>query len=144
MGCQKDIAKGITSKKADYVLAVKQNQKSLFEDITPYFQDISMDDLSKDYDWYQTVEKDHGRIEKRTYCTFSNMGWLRKKHHWSELNSVIQVTSERTIKHKTTKETRYFISSLANSAKKMGYTIRSHWGIENTCHWVLDAIALQK
>jgi predicted transposase YbfD/YdcC len=139
MGYQREIAKKIIEKKADYVLAIKQNQKVFFEDITPYFEDVDIKQhTTKNYDWYQTIEKDHGRIEKRTYCSFSNITWLKNKHSWIGLNSITQVISERTIRNQTSKETRYFISSLPASAKKIGHAIRSHWGIENACHWVLD------
>lgn len=138
MGCQTDIAKKIVSNKADYVLAVKNNHKGLLDDITPYFKNINMTDSPDDYDWYQTIEKDHGRFEKRTYCTFSDLDWLKNKHPWVNLKSITQVISERTLNHKTSTETRYFISSLSPSAKKIGFAIRSHWGVENACHWVLD------
>ena len=86
----------------------------------------------------ETLEKDHGRIEKRRYCTFTNMCWLKTQHPWPGLASITQVISERTINNHTSKETRYYISSLSVSAKKLGFCIRSHWGVENSLHWVLD------
>jgi predicted transposase YbfD/YdcC len=138
MGCQTDIAKKIVDKEADYVLAVKKNHKGLLEDITPYFKEANIGDHSDEYDWYQTIEKNHGRIEKRTYCSFSNLDWLKNRHFWKNLKSITQVISERTLNDKTTQETRYFISSLSPNAKKIGGAIRAHWGVENSCHWVLD------
>ncbi len=138
MGCQTEIASKIIAKKADYVLTVKKNQKALYADITPYFEGLNLEKPKDHYDWYQTLEKDHGRIEKRTYCTFSNIQWLKDKHSWPGLASITQVVSERTLHNRSSKEIRYYVSSLAVPAKKIGHAIRSHWGIENSCHWVLD------
>jgi predicted transposase YbfD/YdcC len=136
MGCQKEIAKKITDNGSDYVFGLKGNQSGLLENVKPYFEDINKN--SKNYDWYQTIEKDHGRIEKRSYCTFSDVSWLQIHHKWPGLASVTQVISERTMNNKTTTEKRYYLSSLSNCAKKIGYAIRAHWSVENSCHWVLD------
>jgi len=147
MGCQKAIARQIVAQNGDYVLALKGNQTSLHEDVKLYFADcLAHDFYAKDaerrvaYDYYETLEKDHGRIEKRRYWVVQGeqIGWLAQKEEWAGLHSLCMVESERRIGEKTTRETRYFISSLAGSAAKLARPIRAHWRIENSLHHVLD------
>jgi len=139
MGTQKVIAQKIIEKEADYVLALKGNQGTLNEDIRFYFEKTSTEELSKQpFDYHSTYEKDHGRIEKREYWSTDDIAWLSMKSDWKNIQSVCMVKTERTINYKTSKETLYFISSLPSNAKTIGEAIRSHWGIENSLHWVLD------
>lgn len=139
MGCQKDIASMIIEKKANYVLALKGNHGSLHDDVKTYFEDAIKSNF-KDYkcDIFKTLEKDHGRIEKRTYIATNDISWLSGKSDWKGLKSIVAVISERTEKGKKTVEIRYYITSLKPLAEKVGHAIRSHWGIENTLHWQLD------
>ncbi len=86
-----------------------------------------------------TSESGHGREEIRHYLMLSNMALLvDPTQKWSNLKSVGMVESVRTVNGKTTVETRYYISSLDNNAKLLGQSVRSHWGIENSLHWILD------
>lgn len=138
MGCQKKIANLICEKKADYVLSLKGNQSTLKEDVKLLFED---EELLKtlESDTHQTIDgSEHGRVECRNYRTISMPESLKKEHQWTNLNTVVEVKSRRDIKGKTTEETRYYISSLANNAQRIGLAIRSHWGIENSLHWILD------
>ena len=140
MGCQKNIASKICSKKADYVLALKGNQGTLLTDVELYFQDAYKSNF-KGYecDHFQALEKSHGRIEKRSCYITNQVDWLKTRgHSWPQLTSIAMIESNRTIKDTTTTEYRYYISSLSANAKKMNHTIRSHWAIENKLHWVLD------
>lgn len=134
MGCQTEIAKTIIKQSGHYVLAVKGNQASLFDDISTYFKGSTCS-----AEEYKTADKGHGRIEER-YCRMAtNIPWLVDRHtQWPELKSIVEVTSKRTINDKTTTEQRYYISSLDVSADCMLNYIRSHWSIENTLHWTLD------
>jgi len=136
MGCQKDIAKKIIQKQADYVLMVKGNQKILQKDIAATFTtDLPMK-ASKEHDL------GHGRIEIRTCMVTEDLTLLSNKDKWKGLKSVVKVESERINKQtgKHSKETRYYISSLAADAKHLNTVVRKHWGIENNLHWVLDVI----
>tara|TARA_Y100000031_G_scaffold154246_1_gene201364 strand:+ start:84 stop:1223 length:1140 start_codon:yes stop_codon:yes gene_type:complete len=139
MGTQKAIAKSIIEKEADYVLALKENQKQLHQDVEYSFETaIEKKFVGFDFDSYEESEKSHGRIETRKYCTLRNLDWLLEKEKWANLNSICMVTSTREVKGKISKETRYYISSLSGNAKKIGHAIRSHWSVENKLHWSLD------
>lgn len=136
MGCQTDIAKGIIEQKADYILAVKENQKELYQDIESAFL-IPSKDKSK---IYITQEVGSGRVEKRTCTVMDDLSHLLNPTKWSSLQSIVKIESERFIKStgKTQKATRFYISSLPCDATKIADAIRSHWKIENNLHWHLD------
>jgi predicted transposase YbfD/YdcC len=134
MGCQKEIASKIIEKKADYILAVKGNQGSLEDDI---LQTVRF--CRPQEEW---VEEDfgHGRIESRKCSLYNDFSFITNAAQWKELKSVVKIESSRYIKSegKEETETRYYITSSGGNAEKIGKAIRSHWGIENSLHWVLD------
>jgi len=136
MGCQTEIAEGIIEQRADYILAVKENQKELYEDIESAFL-IPSKDPSK---IYIKEEFGSGRIEKRTCTVMNDLSHLLNPKRWYSLQTIIKIDSERYIKatQKTQTATRYYISSLPCDAKKIAESIRSHWKIENNLHWHLD------
>ena len=139
MGCQKEIAAKIIDKKADYVLGLKGNQGSLRQDVELLFceqGERGFADLAVSR--HRTVDADHGRLETRDIVATEDIEWLRERHSWKGLRSVVAVTSEREIADKTSRETRFFISSLPADAEHLANAVRSHWGIENSLHWVLD------
>ncbi len=143
MGCQKEITSLIVKKKADYVLALKANQKRLYEGVESWFKLAKKEDfMGKEYSYYQEVESGHHRIEKREVWAVpvSSLPELYNQSHWTELNTIVIVVSERRLWNKTTIETRFYLSSLSNDAEKIAKVIRSHWGIENSLHWTLDVI----
>lgn len=141
-GTQTAIAEQIVAGGADYVLALKGNQKGLAEDVVRLFEwahTIGFADLEHDH--LRTVTKGHGRIETRHTWTIADprfVGDLRQGRQWKSLRSVAQVTLERRVGESVTVETRYYLSSLPGSAKQLQQAVRSHWGIENSVHWVLD------
>ena len=139
MGCQKKIAEKIVEKEADYVLALKGNQGQFHEDIK-LFLDTEYNKASSKtkHDIYETIEKDHGRIETRRFWITEAVNWLDEKDKWSKLKSIGVVESLREINGETTQERRYYISSLSANAKQFAKATRQHWGIENKLHWVLD------
>jgi predicted transposase YbfD/YdcC len=136
MGCQREIAKKIMAKEADYILMAKENQAELKEQIEKVFriQKSEMTDIQEDCD--------HGRIEKRTCEVITKLDFLDTKENWSGLRSIIKITSERTIKNTDiySCQTRFYISSLLGNAKLINNSIRSHWAVENNLHWCLDVI----
>jgi predicted transposase YbfD/YdcC len=143
MGCQRKIADKIIAKGADYILAVKDNQKNLHNEITRFFnRHKSLDFKGRGYEFqhYEETEKGHGRIEIRKYTVIDKTSWMDQRDFWSGLNSICMVESRRMIGDITSKETRYYISSLAADAEKFAKAIRSHWGVENCLHWVLDVV----
>ncbi len=147
MGCLPKIATQITEQDADYVLALKDNQGTMYQDVVDLFADAQANAFA-DYvhDTHQTVDKGHGRLERRQYWTISDpecIAYLNAKDRWPGLRSVGMVEAERKIGEQVSKERRYYITSLAGSAQGFGRAVRSHWGIENGLHWVLD-IAFQE
>jgi predicted transposase YbfD/YdcC len=139
MGCQRDIARKIIDKKADYILALKGNQGTLREDVelfaneqkTKGFKDTTIST-------HETVDADHGRIETRNYTVIHDVGWLQARHNWPGLKGVIMVDSKRETSEKTERETRFYITSTPLEARLSGPMIREHWSIENGLHWVMD------
>jgi predicted transposase YbfD/YdcC len=141
-GTQTAIAEQIVAGGADYVLALKGNQKGLAEDVQRLFEWAhSIDFAELEHDHLHTLTKGHGRVETRQCWTIADprfVGDLRQGRKWKSLRSVAQVTLERRIGEHVTSETRYYISSLPGSAKQIQPAVRSHWGVENSVHWVLD------
>lgn len=139
IGCQTEIATAIMEKEADYVLAVKGNQHDLLEDVSKYF-DWAIEDKFKQtaYSYHQTVDVEHGREEVRRYWSSKDTEWIRNKERWKGLKSIAMVESERTVGGQTSRERRYYVSSLEGEAKQISKAIRGHWSIENGLHWVLD------
>ena len=139
MGCQKYISKTIIDKGADYVLALKDNQGTLHDNVELFFQDNFNNTANQsDLDFYQSTDGDHGRIEIRKYWTTSAIDWLQGKEAWKNLKTIGMVQRERHLGDDISFETSYYISSLDNDAKGFAHAVRSHWGIENSLHWVLD------
>ena len=139
MGCQKEIAKVITAQEADYVLALKENHPTLYDDVTLFFDDAKRTDFAEiDHEHHETVDGDHGRIETRRYWITSDIEWLGAKASWSNLQSIGMVESCREIGEKVEIETRYFLTSLPADGVRFAQAVRQHWGIENSLHWVLD------
>lgn len=142
MGCQKEIARHIIDGQADYLLAVKGNQGQLHQDVSDLFQgaeEFGFEGVP--YDYVRTIEKNHGRLETRQCWVITDpdcLEYLHSRQQWSQLNAAVKVTAQRETTTETTVHTRYYISSLAGSAKTLLQATRSHWGIENSLHWSLD------
>jgi predicted transposase YbfD/YdcC len=140
MGCQTEIAAKIIDKEADYVLALKANQGTLYEDVVRYF-DWALEDKFKQtvYTSHETTDGEHGRIAVRRYYATDDITWLSQKADWKGLHTIAMVERERTILGEaTSRERRYYISSLEADALQLGKAVRGHWSIENSLHWVLD------
>jgi predicted transposase YbfD/YdcC len=139
MGTQKAIAEQIIDGKADYVLALKGNQGTLHDAVIAYIDKQSQDDFAKaKARRHITQETGHGREETRSYIQMPVPETLRGLELWKGLQSIGVVTSVCIRDGKETVETRYYISSLPVGVKQFAHAVRSHWGIENTCHWSLD------
>lgn len=140
MGCQTKIAEQIIEQRGDYVFSLKGNHGTLHQEIADYFgwaAKINFKEL--DYDYCETLEKDHGRIEARRCWVTEDIDWLAQKEEWAGLRSIIMVEAEReVIGEKRTVERRFFISSLKATATESLRAVRGHWAIENSLHWCLD------
>jgi predicted transposase YbfD/YdcC len=139
MGCQKKIAETIVARGADYVLAVKDNQPSLLEDIKPYFEGVAAGGAPLvGMEFLETVDGDHGRIETRRHWITSDLEWLRQHHPWEGLQSIGMIERRREIGDKISTELHYYILSLPADVERLAQAARGHWGIENPVHWSLD------
>lgn len=141
MGCQSEIVRQIVEQKADYQISLKGNQGILHEEVKEYFEWARKIEFREiEYDYFESIEKDHGRIERRRCWAVADIEWLTKVEKWSGLRSIaaVEVEREELTTGRKSCETRYFISSLEASAKLHCETARQHWRIENSLHWVLD------
>ena len=140
MGCQTKIAEQIIEQEGDYVFSLKGNHGTLHQEIVDYFSWADRINFKAlEYDYCETVEKDHGRIEARRCWVTEDIDWLAQKEEWAGLKSIIMVECEReVIGEKGTVERRYFISSLDSNAEESLRAVRGHWAIENSLHWCLD------
>jgi predicted transposase YbfD/YdcC len=139
MGTQKAIAAQIVDRQADYVLALKGNQETLHQEVIAYIDQQSKNDFAAvPVRRHLTQETGHGRDEIRSYMQMPVPNELRGLPGWKGLKSIGMATLVCVRDGKETTETRYYISSLAVSVKQFAHAIRSHWGIENSCHWSLD------
>jgi predicted transposase YbfD/YdcC len=139
MGCQKDIAAQVVDAGGDYGLTVKENQPGLYGDILDTFAQAQEDNFAGwDWDCYQSEERGHGRLEKRSYTVLYDLDGIADRDSWKHLRVIGLCYSERTVGEETTEEMRLFIGSRRASAKSWGGWMRGHWGIENGLHWHLD------
>jgi predicted transposase YbfD/YdcC len=139
MGTQKAIAKQIIESKADYVLALKGNQETLHQAVIDHIEEQSENDFADvKARRYQSQETGHGREETRSYIQMPVPRDRPGLDLWKGLKSIGMVESRCVRDGKETVEIRDYISSLAVSVKRFAHAVRSHWGIENSCHWSLD------
>lgn len=134
MSCQTKIVAKITGKEADYVIGLKSNQPTLLEDVELFFKEFV-----EECPHTKTLEKGHGRVEKREYFLSADLDWLAQKADWANLNAIGAVKSTVEENGETRMETRYFITSLTD-VETFARGVRAHWGIENQLHWRLDVI----
>ncbi len=141
MGTQTKIADQIMEQRGDYALALKDNQGNLYEEVKATFALAEKERFaSVQYESEQTVEKDHGRLEIRKYWTISDpeiLKYLDPEKKWNGLCGLGMVKAQPRIGQEVSQETRYFLLSFP-SVKTFASAVRSHWGIENSVHWVLD------
>ncbi len=141
MGTQTAIAAQIHHVRADYVLALKANHPTLYQQVETWFKQAqSQDFLGIELSYDEQVEKGHHRIEKRQiWCVpVSQIPLLHKQEDWAGLQCVVMVMRVRHLWNKTTHEVQFYLTSLESDAHKLGQAIRLHWGIENGVHWTMD------
>ena len=141
MGCQRAIAKQIIEQEGHYVLGLKGNQSNLHEAVEDFFT-IAYHHSFKGvaHDYFEEVEKDHGRFEIRRYWVSDNLITLPNTSLWEGLNSIGMVERECTQGESYSIERRYFINSIKPDGKLFAKAVREHWGVENPLHWRLDVI----
>lgn len=134
IGCQRSIAEKIVGRKADYILAVKENQGHLLDEIKDSFRMLAADAVDEE------IDCGHGRVEHRTCSVIADLSLVEKAAEWSSLQGLVRIRAERYHKAtgKTEREIRYYITSLKPDAERLNRAIRQHWSIENKLHWALD------
>jgi predicted transposase YbfD/YdcC len=139
MGTQKAIAAQIIDSGADYVLALKGNQETLHQEVIAYIdQQIATDFAEVQARQHVTKDQGHGREELRFYTQMPVPVDLQGLDKWKGLQTIGTAMLVCLRDGKETIETRYYISSLPMGVKLFAHAVRSHWGIENSCHWSLD------
>lgn len=141
MGCQADIAAKIRGKKADYVLALKDNQPTLHDEVARYFDWVERDKPvgERVARWRGPLEKGHGRLERREVLVAS-ADWLdaKEKARWPGLRTLVRCRGTRVAGDARSVTVRHFLSSCDADAAFLAGVIRGHWAIENGLHWMLD------
>ena len=143
MGTQFAIAQQIRKADGDYILALKGNQGKLSKQVGEWFKEAEAKNWEGiEYSYHKIVEADHYRTETRQVWSVSvnQLPSLHRQEIWHGLSTVIMVKSQRVLWNKTTTAIRFYISSLETDAERDSHVIRSHWSIENSCHWVLDVV----
>jgi len=139
IGCQKEITRILREEnKADYVIALKSNQQNLHSEVT-YFFNIAAKSGDLFTDFFESVEKGHGRIEQRQCTCIDAENYLdHVSAGFKDLKTIVKMHSTREVNGKIEEQSRYFISSLPCDARLAAHAIRTHWSIENSLHWRLD------
>jgi predicted transposase YbfD/YdcC len=130
---QTAVAETIIAKGGNYVMALKGNQQTMFEDVKLYFSE-----LHEGMSCWRSLEKNRGRVESRTCTATFDISWLNSKRIWAGLASIFKIDSEVRYEGRTVKEARYYISSLKTGASVFLDLSRKHWSIENQLHRSLD------
>lgn len=140
MGTQSEIASAITNKGADYILSLKENQPGLYRDVKLYFEEYRRNTAGLPAACCaKSHSQGHGRFESRSCYVCEDISWLEGREKWSNLQGIGVIFSETEENGKKSKQAHYFIYSCKGmTAAQILEAKRSHWGIENKLHWVLD------
>ena len=139
LNTQKETVKAIIKAKGDYVLALKANQGTMYQEVSEYFHDT---DLLKDLEYYSEIEKSHSKLIKREYYMTNNINWITNYKDWRKMKAIgyERKTIESLNNDKKTVEERFFIISFENDIKVFADAVRKHWGVENNLHAPLDIV----
>jgi predicted transposase YbfD/YdcC len=144
MHCQKDTARAIRDAGADYLLAIKRNQKTLHEDVKLFFDDAIEQGDEQLVTCTMEPDNGHGRLDERRVWACNEVAWLRRRHpDWPDLRGIVCVEGRRLdfATGKQSTQIRYYLTSLEPGqlgAARIGQVVRNHWSIENQLHWSLD------
>jgi predicted transposase YbfD/YdcC len=140
LNTQREVARALEKHGALYVMSLKENQAKLFEDVVWLFEDArEAGFVGIPHQEFETSERGHGRDERRHCVVLSELSYLQE-HRWPGLKSIAKLTRERSVRGKSSTETRYYLCSLEADAKKVWHAVRTHWEVENKLHWTLDVI----
>jgi predicted transposase YbfD/YdcC len=140
-GAQRKIVDLIREKEGNYLIALKGNQGRLHDEAQNFFaqaREAGHEDCACILG--KTMEKGHGRVEEREAVVTSHLDWLDCREEWRDLRTLIEITSQRKVKGKTSTEKRYYISNIALTGEEALHLVRGHWSIENHLHWMMDVV----
>jgi predicted transposase YbfD/YdcC len=146
MGTQKEIAKQIIDQGGDYVLPVKDNHPNLRANIEAFFERVIANQFLSGngeiipHTKHRMFDADHGRTETRRCLCTGYLGDIQDTKAWEGIQSIAMIEAERVLNGKKSVERRYYITSLPPDAKLVNVAVRTHWGVENSLHWVLDVV----
>ena len=140
-GCQTTIAEQIHDGGGRYILGPKGNQGEALRAVIRHFEEASVPCDAA------TEEKGHGRYEKRECWVEDDLSFFGKSWKWQGLTCVVRIRRETcrmggsgTGGAEASVENHYYLSSTEPDAERRLGLVRSHWGIENRCHWTLDVV----
>lgn len=138
MNTQKETVKKIVKeKKADYVVSLKENHSTLYNEVKEYFEDEERNNFENEkIESYRTIEKGHGRIEERIYYYTTEIKWMDSKNDWEKMNGIGMVIRRVEEKERKTEERAFHFGSV-KTVKEYAEGVRKHWGVESA-HWILD------
>lgn len=141
MGCQREIAAQIVNQGGDYVLGLKGNQSTMQEAVEDFFSVAQGGDFAGvSHDFFEEVDKDHGRLEIRRYWVSEDLSTLPNTEQWMGLRSIGMVERICWIGDTQTSERRFFLNSIRADGRRFAHAVRGHWGVENRLHWRLDVV----
>ena len=142
LNTQKETATAIKEAHGDYVLALKKNQKTFYDDVKDYLDDINVLKELEKASYYEEKEKSHSKLITRKYYMTSNISWLNNREKWDNLKSIgVEKKIIESIQTGEVKEeNRYFIISFEDDISTFADTVRKHWGVENNLHAPLDIV----
>ncbi len=135
--CQNGTAEKLIAKGAEYVVTVKRNRKTLYQDVRWLFEYAADEAIIDSH--VETFDAKHGRYETRRCFVLNNVSYL-ENHGFPGLSCAVMVEREREVKGKLSKSRHYYLASFCAEAKQLLAFIRGHWSIENSLHWVLDVV----
>jgi len=138
LGCQKQVAWTVREHHAHYLLALKDNHPTLFEDVKDFFGYAAKVGWELEHSYTLSTKRAHGRTETRECWVLPVPEWLHECQSWRDLASLVKVHAKRTVGDQSSEHSRYFLTSLPLDAERALRAARAHWGIENGLHWVLD------
>ena len=137
-GCYTEIVDAVVDNGGNYLITLKDNQPTLMSETQELFTEVASQDF-EGVACHRESNRGHGRIEERTYYAVPLLAESTLREKWKNLNTLMMGIFEREVKGKKSREVRYMISDLpCDEVERLGGCFRSHWGIENRLHWVLD------
>ena len=145
MNTQKATARAIVREgQGEYCLALKENQKTAYQEIKEYFgcEDFLKKLMDQDEQYAKEAEHTADAIIVREYFITDDIQWFEDRKEWEKLSSIGYERKTITQKEsgKVQVEERYYLCSIRPDVDMFAIAVRRHWHIENGLHWTLDVV----